>query len=80
VLLCLCAVIVLSACGKKGNPLPPLVRVPAAPGDFVVTRIDDHVYVKLTTPTTNIDGAGPADVALLASRSMRSPSTRRLAR
>jgi hypothetical protein len=40
-----------------------LVRVPAAPGDFVVTRIDDHVYVKLTTPTTNIDGAGPADVA-----------------
>ena len=63
VLWCLCAALVLSACGKKGNPLPPLVRVPAAPGDFVVARVDDHVYVRLTTPTTNIDGAGPADIA-----------------
>jgi hypothetical protein len=63
VLLCLCAVLVLPACGKKGNPLPPLVRVPAPPGDFAVTRIEDQVYLRLTVPATNIDGAGPADVA-----------------
>jgi hypothetical protein len=62
VLLCLCAALVISACGKKGNPLPPLVRVPAAPSDFAVTRIDDRVFVRLTAPVTNIDGAAPADV------------------
>jgi hypothetical protein len=62
VLLCLCAALVVSACGKKGNPLPPLVRVPAAPGDFAITRIDDQVYVRFTAPATNIDGVRPADV------------------
>jgi hypothetical protein len=62
-LLCLCALLVLPACGKKGNPLPPLVRVPAAPAGFAVTRIEDHVYVRMTAPTTNIDGVSPADVA-----------------
>ena len=62
-LLCLCATLVISACGKKGNPLPPLVRVPAAPADFAVTRFDDQIYVRLAAPATNIDGASPADVA-----------------
>ena len=61
-MLCLCAALVVSACGKKGNPLPPLVRVPAAPGDFAVTRIDDQVYVRLSVPTANVDGERPADV------------------
>jgi hypothetical protein len=62
-LLCLCVALLVSACGKRGNPLPPLVRVPAAPGDFAVTRIDDRVYVRLTTPSSNVDGLRPADVA-----------------
>lgn len=62
VVLCLCAALALSACGKKGNPLPPLVRVPAAPADFSVTRVDDRVYVRLTAPVTNVDGVRPADV------------------
>lgn len=61
--MCLCAALALSACGKKGNPLPPLVRVPAAPGDFAVTRIDDRVYVRLSVPSSNVDGERPADVA-----------------
>ena len=63
VLACLCAALVVSACGKKGNPLPPLVRVPAAPADFAVSRVDDQVYVRLSAPSTNIDGVRPADVA-----------------
>ena len=62
-MLCLCATLVLTACGKKGNPLPPLVRLPAAPADFAVTRLDDQVYVKLTVPAKNVDGVQPADVA-----------------
>jgi predicted small lipoprotein YifL len=62
-LLGLCAVLALAACGKKGNPLPPLVRVPAPPADFSVTSIHDDVFVRLTTPAANVDGVRPADVA-----------------
>jgi hypothetical protein len=62
-LLCLCAALLMVACGKKGNPLPPLQRIPAAPADFSVSRFDDHVYVRFTVPALNIDGAGPAEVA-----------------
>lgn len=50
-------------CGKRGNPLPPLQRIPAAPGDFAVIRIDRDVYARFTVPAVNVDGAGPADVA-----------------
>ncbi|HUE90123.1 MAG TPA: hypothetical protein VMO26_28915 [Vicinamibacterales bacterium] len=62
-LLWLCAALLLASCGKKGNPLPPLLRVPAAPGDFAVTRLDDRVHVRFVVPAVNVDGAGPADVA-----------------
>ena len=62
-LLCLGAALLVVACGKKGNPLPPLQRIPSAPADLAVTRFDDHVYVRFTVPALNIDGAGPADVA-----------------
>lgn len=63
VLAWLCAALVVSACGKRGNPLPPLVRVPAAPGEFAISRLDDQVFVRLSAPSTNIDGVRPADVA-----------------
>jgi hypothetical protein len=56
-------VLLVAACGKKGNPLPPLVRVPAAPGDFSITRIEDQVYARFTVPSANVDGATPADVS-----------------
>ncbi|MGH9175398.1 MAG: hypothetical protein ACRD1H_13625 [Vicinamibacterales bacterium] len=55
--------VVLLGCGKRGNPLPPLQRIPAAPGDFAVTRIDNDVYAQFTAPTVNADGVGPAAVA-----------------
>jgi hypothetical protein len=51
------------ACGKKGAPLPPLQRIPVAPPDLSVTRIDNEVYARFTVPTSNVDGATPADVA-----------------
>jgi len=59
----LVAVLVAGGCGKKGNPLPPLQRVPAAPPDLAVTRIENDVWVQFAVPKVNIDGAGPADVA-----------------
>jgi hypothetical protein len=51
------------ACGKKGAPLPPLQRIPVAPPDLTVVRIDNEVYARFTVPTTNVDGVSPADVA-----------------
>ena len=63
--LLLCAVVVLlsCACGRRGNPLPPLQRIPAGPTDISVTRLDDDVYVKLTVPAANIDNVRPGDIA-----------------
>jgi hypothetical protein len=62
-LLCLCAALLMVACGKKGDPLPPLQRIPAAPADLTVARFDDHVYIRFSVPAVNIDGVGPADLA-----------------
>jgi hypothetical protein len=62
-LLCAAAVLLSSACGKRGNPMPPLQRIPAGPTDITVTRIDDDVFVRLTVPSANIDSVRPGDVA-----------------
>jgi hypothetical protein len=76
----------LSACGKKGAPLPPLARVPVAPPDFAVTRLDQEVYLQLKAPSVNVDGGGPADVArvelyaLTADRAPQVPSPEALRR
>jgi hypothetical protein len=58
---CLAAV-AFPACGKKGPPRPPLVRLPARPADFVVRRLASSAYIQVRIPTTNNDGTGPADV------------------
>jgi hypothetical protein len=51
-----------SACGKKGPPLPPLVKVPAPPGDFTAVRRGGDVALQFTVPATNSDGTRPANV------------------
>ena len=48
------------ACGKKGPPLPPFVRIPAAVTAMTVDRTGDDVYVTVTLPERNIDGSVPA--------------------
>jgi hypothetical protein len=54
--------VVAIGCGKKGPPLPPLVRLPAAPTDFSIARRASEVVVQLKVPTTNGDGSTPADL------------------
>lgn len=49
-------------CGKKGPPLPPLVRLPVAPADFQAARRGDTVHVRFTVPSTNTDNTRPANV------------------
>ena len=51
-----------SACGKKGPPLPPLVKLPAAPDPFVARRLGDVVYLQVRIPSANTDKSTPADI------------------
>jgi hypothetical protein len=49
-------------CGKKGPPLPPLVRFAAAPGDVVAERRGEIVHIRFVVPSANNDGSRPANV------------------
>jgi len=50
------------ACGKKGPPLPPLIRLPAAPADFTAERRGNDVKLQFTAPSANTDGSRPANI------------------
>ena len=58
-----CAALVTAACGKKGPPLPPLVLLPTAPGDFSVVRRGTRVDLSFRVPDANTDQSTPADLA-----------------
>ena len=51
-----------AGCGKKGPPLPPIVRVPAAPAAFLAERRGDTVAIRFDVPTSNVDGTRPANI------------------
>jgi len=52
----------VSACGRKGNPLPPLRPVPGHVTDLAATRVDDRVTLTFTVPRANRDGSTPSAV------------------
>jgi hypothetical protein len=56
------AVVFLPACGKKGPPRPPLVRLPARPEPFAARRLGSLVFLQFQIPTVNADGTTPADI------------------
>ncbi len=58
----LCAALAAGACGKKGPPLPPLVLLPAAVGEFTARRVGSQVFFQFRVPTGNADGSRPADL------------------
>jgi hypothetical protein len=57
---------IATACGKKGPPLAPLLRLPAAVGDFAGRRLGSTAYVRFKVPEANQDGTRPADIARVA--------------
>ena len=57
------ALLLTVACGKKGDPLPPLVRVPAAPQQLTAVRQGARVTIGFVVPAANIDNSTPGDVA-----------------
>lgn len=52
----------LAGCGRKGPPLPPLVRLPGAIVDLSAKRLGDEVDLQFTVPVANADGSRPADL------------------
>ena len=40
------AVVVMTACGKSGPPLPPLVKLPAAPANVDMSTFADQQIVR----------------------------------
>jgi hypothetical protein len=62
---CLVLAGVCIACGKKGPPLPPLIRVPAPPVDFSAERRGAEVALRFTVPAANTDGTRPANIERL---------------
>ena len=60
--LSLLVVLGVAACGKKGPPLPPLVRLPTPPGEFSVQRRGSTVSIQFAVPGGNTDGSTPADL------------------
>ena len=51
------------ACGKKGPPLLPYIRVPAAAEVTAARRVGNDIYVTVSVPTANVDDSRPASIA-----------------
>jgi len=50
-------------CGKKGPPLPPLLRLPAPPAEISAERRGDDVIVQFNVPAANTDNTRPGNVS-----------------
>ena len=58
----LLAAIVTAGCGRKGPPLPPLVRLPVAPAEIAAERRGSSIDIHFTVPASNTDGSRPANI------------------
>lgn len=55
-------VLAAAACGKKGNPLPPLRPVPQRVADAAAERRASEVTLRFTVPAANLDGTTPVAI------------------
>ena len=67
--------VLVTACGKKGPPLPPLVKLPMAPSDLTAVRRANTVDLQLTVPSANTDSSRPANVARVEVYALTGPAT-----
>ena len=58
-----CLAVAAVGCGKKGAPVAPYVRIPAAVDQISAVRLGSNVYVTLTLPSKDIDAAIPAHLS-----------------
>jgi hypothetical protein len=50
-------------CGKKGPPLPPLIKLPTPPANFTAERRGGVVDLRFDVPAANTDNTRPANIA-----------------
>jgi hypothetical protein len=62
-MLALAASLLVVACGKKGPPVAPRLRIPAAVDKITATRLGNEVFVSLMVPDMNIDKSMPVDIS-----------------
>jgi hypothetical protein len=67
--------VLLSGCGKKGPPLPPLVKIPAPPADFTADRRGAIVDLQFTIPSSNTDNTRPANIERVDVFAITAPPT-----
>ena len=60
--LVLMATLLLGACGKRGAPLPPLIKLPVAPAGLTAERRGSEVNLQFTVPAENTDRTRPANI------------------
>jgi len=56
------AAVVVAACGKKGPPLAPILRIPAQVSMIQAQHVGSDAFVTVTIPAKNIDSSVPADL------------------
>ena len=65
----------VSACGRKGNPLPPLRPIPGHVTDLAATRVDDRITLTFSVPRANRDGSTPSAVQHIEIYVLETPAT-----
>ena len=75
VLVILVSPLCTAGCGKKGPPLPPLLKIPAPPGNFSAERRGSDVALQFTVPSANTDGTRPANIARVDVYGFTGPTT-----
>src|SRR3954469_18835777 len=53
----------VAACGKKGPPLAPIMRIPGAIEAISARRSGSDVFITLTVPNKNIDSSMPVHIS-----------------
>ena len=61
-LACALACGLAAGCGKKGPPLPPYAKAPAAPADVSARRVGNRVEIRFTVPVMDLDRQQPAHI------------------
>ena len=51
------ALLIMPACGKVGDPRPPIVRIPERIGDLKAVQTQDKIVLSWTNPSKYVDGA-----------------------
>ena len=66
--------VIASACGKKGDPLPPLSARPARTTDLAVEQTAETAEVSFTFPSQRVDGEPLRDIDRIEIYRMENPS------